>query len=205
VWYSLGDRKRIPLFCEVSTAYHEAIPGHHLQVSIQIHLAGQLSRFQRVIAGNTGHGEGWALYAEHLMHELGYLERPEYVLGMLAEQLVRAWRIVVDIGLHLELTIPAGAGFHDGEAWSHDIALEAMHRRGFLTEDHARSEVTRYLGWPAQAIGYKLGQRVLLQLRDEVKRRRGASFLLREFHRQVLGVGSVGLDLLREVVLEQRD
>jgi uncharacterized protein (DUF885 family) len=156
--------------------------------------AAKLYLFQRLIAGNTGHAEGWALYAEQLMFELGYLEKPEYVLGMLVEQLVRAYRVVVDIGVHLDLPIPGGG------RWTYDTALDAMHARSFLERDHAVSEVVRYMGWPAQAIAYKLGQRAILALREERRKRDGAGFSLAGFHERVLAVGSVGLDLLRELI-----
>jgi uncharacterized protein (DUF885 family) len=201
VWYAPGSRLPIPLYGEVSTAYHEGFPGHHLQCSIQVFLADRLSRLQRLLVLYPGHCEGWALYAEHLMHELGFLERPDYVLGMLAAQLLRALRVVADIGMHLELEIPAGESFHPGETWSYELAVELLHRRGFLPLDHAESEVTRYLGWPGQAIAYKVGQRVILELREELRRRLGPAFELKEFHARVVGSGSVGLDLLRERVL----
>ena len=196
VWYVLGETQAPPLFTEISVAYHEGFPGHHLQIATQMHLGEKLSRFQRVVAGNTGYAEGWALYAEQLMFELGYLERPEYELGMQLEQLVRAYRVVVDIGLHLELPVPAEAAL--GAAWTFETMLEAMHARSFLPRDHAESEVTRYMGWPAQAIAYKLGQRAILKLREERRRAQGSAFSLAGFHQAVLEVGSVGLDLLAE-------
>jgi uncharacterized protein (DUF885 family) len=144
-----------------------------------------------------GHAEGWALYAEELMHELGFIEKPEYVLGMYVNKLMRACRVVVDIGLHLQLPIPGGG------AWGYDRAVAFLVERAFFSPAHARSEVTRYLGWPAQAISYKVGERVILELRAELRARRGASFDLKDFHNRVLNAGSVGLGLLRELVLEE--
>jgi uncharacterized protein (DUF885 family) len=202
IWYVLGDPHHVALYDEVSTSYHEGFPGHHLQCSVQIASRERLGRFQRLALANTGYCEGWALYAEQLMHELGYLEKPEYVLGMLSAQLLRAWRVVIDIGAHLGFTLPADAGLHPGERWSFEIAVEALRDRAFQEPAYAASEATRYLGWPAQAIGYLVGQRAILSLRDEVKRRRGQAFSLFDFHDSVLGVGSPGLDVLREVVLE---
>lgn len=202
VWYVLGDPHHVPLYDEVSTSYHEGFPGHHLQVSVQIAQRERLGRFQRLAIANTGYCEGWALYAEQLMHELGYLERPEYVLGMLATQLLRAWRVVIDIGCHLGYTLPADSGLHPGARWDFDVAVEALRDRAFQDPAYAVSEATRYLGWPAQAPSYMIGQRVILALREDVRARRGAAFSLFDFHESVLALGAIGLDLLREVVLE---
>jgi uncharacterized protein (DUF885 family) len=200
VWYAPGDVTTFPLWSEVTTAYHEGFPGHHLQCGLAVHLADRLSRLHRLYVMYSGYAEGWALYAEQLMHELGYLEQPEYVLGMLAAKLMRACRVVVDIGLHLELTIPAGEP-RAGEVWSYDAAVETMRDRAFLEGEHAKSEVVRYLGWPGQAISYKVGERAILELRAEARRRAGAAFDPKAFHARVLETGSIGLDLLRELVL----
>ena len=109
-WYPTGGKTRFPLWGEVSIAYHEGVPGHHLQIGHATYLSEQLSRWQRLLGTTSGYAEGWALYAERLMAELGYLENPDYYLGMLRAQALRAARVVVDIGLHLELAIPkAGA------------------------------------------------------------------------------------------------
>ncbi len=202
VWYSLApDQEVVPLYDQVSTAYHEGFPGHHLQCGIQVALADRLSRLHRLMVWYAGYGEGWALYTERLMDELGYLEKPDYVLGMLAAQMLRACRVVIDIGSHLELPIPAGQPFHPGEPWTFETAVEMLVDYATLDDDYARSEVTRYLGWPGQAISYKVGERVILDLRDELRERQGDAFDLKEFHRRVLGHGPVGLDLLRELVL----
>lgn len=201
IWYAPGDKSRFPLYDEIATAYHEGFPGHHLQCSIQVLRAERLSRLHRLFVFHPGHGEGWALYAERLMHELGHYEKPDYVLGMLAAQLARACRVVVDIGLHLELPIPAGDRLHGGAIWNHAIAVDVMQKRAFFAPDLARSEVVRYLGWPAQAISYKVGERVLRELREERRRRDGAAFDLKAFHEDVIGSGVMGLGLLRERVL----
>jgi uncharacterized protein (DUF885 family) len=208
VWWSLGDRQQIPLYEEVSTAYHEGFPGHHLQVGIQVTLADRLSRAHRVLIWNPGYGEGWALYAERLMDELGQLERPEYVLGYLTSALLRAVRVVVDLGLHLDLPIPADApipphvAIPPGGRWDFDVAVAAIEQLAFLDPAYARSEVTRYLGLPAQAISYALGERRIVELRDARRTREGAAFDLARFHADVLGHGPVGLDHLSELVLD---
>jgi uncharacterized protein (DUF885 family) len=149
----------------------------------------------------AGYGEGWGLYAERLMHELGYLEKPDYVFGLLAAQMLRACRVVIDIGSHLEFEIPADQPFHPGEPWTFGTAVEMLADYATLDLPYARSEVTRYLGWPGQAISYKVGERAILDLRDEMRKRLGDAFELKDFHRRVLETGPVGLDLLRERVL----
>ncbi len=204
VWYSLAPEEvaDIPLYGHITTAYHEGFPGHHLQCGIQVALADRLSRLHRLSVWYPGYGEGWALYTEQLMHELGYFEKPEYVLGMLGAQMFRACRVVIDIGSHLELPIPADeTAFHPGEAWTYEIAVELLTKRCAEDEEYARSEVTRYYGWPGQAIAYKVGERVIMELREELKRRQGPAFSLKDFHARVLGSGPLGLELLRERVL----
>lgn len=196
VWYSPGALSAMPVWQEISTAYHEGFPGHHLQVGLQLYNRERLSRFQRVLASWAGSCEGWALYAEQLMLELGYFERPEYALGMYAAQLMRASRVVVDIGMHLGLRIPADFDFHPGEVWSYGLGVEMMRDRSLMADEHAASDVVRYLGWPGQAIAYSVGQRVILDARDALRQRPG--FALRRFHQQVLDLGSVGLGTLRE-------
>jgi uncharacterized protein (DUF885 family) len=199
VWYSLLGEGPYPLWDEVSTAYHEGFPGHHLQCGIQVSLTENLSRLHRVAYGYSGYAEGWALYVEQLMRELGYYEKPEYELGMLANQMMRACRVVIDIGSHLDLAIPADALLHAGSTWTFERAVAMMEELGGMAHESAESEVTRYLGWPAQAISYKVGQRAMLALRDDwVRAERGP---LKEFHARVLACGNVSLDLLRELVL----
>lgn len=198
VWYPLGGRDVFPLFEEVTTAYHEGFPGHHLQMCVQQGRSEQLSRFHRLLVWYPGSGEGWALYAERYMYEQGFMERPDYVVGWLAAQLLRACRIVIDIGCHLDLPIPADVDFHPGERWSFELAKEMLVSRALQSEAMAESEVIRYFGWPGQAIAYKLGERAILDLRS--RKVDGEGMSLRDFHRTVLNVGSVGLDLLEQLV-----
>ncbi len=203
IWYVPGERASIPLYSEISTAYHEGFPGHHLQLGVQVSLRDRLSRLHRVVMSDyqTGYAEGWALYAERLMDELGFFERPDYVLGMLVCQMMRACRIVLDIGAHLGLRAPADAPIRPGELIDHAYGIEMLTRVGRLPPEHAASEMTRYLGWPGQAIAYKVGERVILGLRDELRARRGASFDLKTFHAELLNTGSIGLGALREMLL----
>jgi uncharacterized protein (DUF885 family) len=197
-WYPTQGRTQFPLWGEVSTCYHEGVPGHHLQIGITRYLTKRLNRFQRTLASNSGHAEGWALYAERLMGELGYLDDPAFELGMLRAQAMRAVRVVVDLGLHLELSIPGDDHFHPGERWTPDLALEFAMVRSHYDRDFMSSEIDRYLGWPAQAISYKVGERVWLAGRDEVRTRLGAKFDLKQFHTQALELGPLGLDQLRD-------
>ena len=194
-WYPTLGKTVFPLWGEISTCYHEGVPGHHLQIGQVRYLRDKLTRFQRAI-WMAGHGEGWALYAERLMDELGYLERPEYELGFLRGQLLRALRVVVDIGVHLGLSIPAGEPFHPSERWTPMLAQEFLFVRGCHPHDFMASELDRYLGWPGQAIAYKVGERAWLAARDEARRGRGPAFDLKAFHARMLDLGPMGLDQL---------
>jgi uncharacterized protein (DUF885 family) len=195
-WYPTLGKTRFPLWGEVSIAYHEGVPGHHLQVAQVKYLSSRLSRYQRFV-DLPGHGEGWALYAERLMAELGYLDNPDYLLGQLRAQAMRAVRVIVDIGLHLSLAIPDGEDFHPGERWTPELAHEFAILHSHFPADFMKSEVVRYLGWPAQAISYKVGERVWLESREDVRRRKGADFDLKAFHSAALDLGPLGLDQLR--------
>ncbi len=197
VWWSLTPEGPYPLFDEVSTAYHEGFPGHHLQVGVQVSLAEQLSRLHRLWVWKSGSGEGWALYAERLMNELGFFDKPDYVFGWLSGQMLRACRVVIDIGSHLELPIPTDQPFHPGESWSFETAVEMLVQYAAQGRLHAKSEVTRYLGWPGQAISYKVGEKAILDIRRDSEARLGRQFDQKEFHARLLKVGPVGLDLLR--------
>lgn len=196
-WYPSSGATRFPTWREVSICFHEAVPGHHLQVGQVRTLADRLSRYQRLLAWVSGHGEGWALYAERLMGELGFLDDPAYELGMLAGQAMRAVRVIVDIGLHLELTVPADEPGIAGQRWDHALALDFVLQRSSYPEHFMRSEVDRYLGLPGQAISYKVGERVWLEARDDARTRHGAQFDLARWHAFALDLGTVGLDTLR--------
>lgn len=198
VWYPIGDRSFFPLYEEVTTAYHEGFPGHHLQVGWQAAMGERLSRFHKLLVWYPGSGEGWALYAEHLMGELGYLEETAYEVGLVASQLFRSARVVVDIGWHCGLEIPTDQAFHPGESWSFDLVVELLQSEAYVPSALAESEAVRYAGWPGQAISYKVGERAILDLRAERASR--SDFDLKQFHADVLSVGSIGLDLMRELV-----
>ena len=203
VWYSIGDQEVFPLYQHVSTAYHEGFPGHHLQIATAMYRRDDISRYQRLLTFYPGYGEGWGMYAEVLMGELGFLENPHNYFGMLAKQMYRAARVVVDIGLHLGKDVDQSSPLAAGEPWSFDNAVEFIRVYGFRTPAQARDEVLRYLGWPGQAIAYKLGERELLAIRERTKRKLGPDFDLKTFHSTIINNGSMRLDLLGEVVSEQ--
>jgi uncharacterized protein (DUF885 family) len=198
VWWSKGDKQVIPLFDEVSTAYHEGFPGHHLQNGIQMTAGDRVTRFQKLLVWYSGSGEGWALYAEDLMEELGYLEKPDYIMGKLASEMLRACRVVIDIGSHLELPIPEGQAFHPGEAWSFETGVEMLTDYAAQDHDISVSEMNRYLGWPGQAISYKLGQQAIRDLRADAQQTLGPAFDLKAFHSRLLEIGAPGLRVVRE-------
>lgn len=200
-WYPTLGRTRFPLWSEMSTAFHEGVPGHHLQLAQVKYLERELSRFQRSLGFVSGHGEGWALYAERLMWELDLFEGPEYVLGMHAAAAFRAMRVVIDIGLHLQLSIPRAQAYHPGERWTWELALPFAVEHGWHGEEFLRSEVTRYLGLPGQAISYKVGEREWLSIREECRRRDGRAFDLKAWHMRALNLGPVGLSQLRDEML----
>jgi uncharacterized protein (DUF885 family) len=185
---------------EVTTVYHEGVPGHHLQVGQTVYNSELLNRWQRLLCWVSGSGEGWALYAERLMDDLGFLSDPGARLGMLDAQSFRATRVIIDIGMHLQLKIPAGTGFHEGETWTPELGWEFLRAHCRMEEEFLRFELLRYLGWPGQAPAYKVGERMWLAAREEAKARKGADFDLKAFHRAALDLGSIGLDPLREAL-----
>jgi uncharacterized protein (DUF885 family) len=203
IWYSFGKQQKIPSYSEIATAYHEGFPGHHLQVCIAHLQREKLSRFHRLFFWCPGYGEGWALYTERLMGELGYYDKKEFYLGMLNEQLRRSFRIVVDIGMHLSLPIPTTEAFHPGEVWNAELGEKFMVERVFANPEDARDEIARYLGWPGQAICYKLGEKVFLELREYAQKELQSAFNLKWFHHLVLEMGPLSLDMLKTRVTQE--
>jgi uncharacterized protein (DUF885 family) len=185
---------------ERTTVYHEGVPGHHLQVAQTAYRSAILNRWRRLGSWISGHGEGWALYAERLMADLGFLDDPADYLGMLDGQSLRAARVVLDIGVHCGLPAPAEVG---GGAWNYDKAWQFLSAHSNVAEEFLRFELDRYLGWPGQAPSYKIGERLWLQLREDARAKEGDAFDLKAFHRKALDIGSVGLDVLRAAVLNE--
>ncbi|GHH62679.1 hypothetical protein GCM10017673_02310 [Streptosporangium violaceochromogenes] len=193
-WWPVGaGRDRFETWPELTTVFHEGVPGHHLQLGATRVAGDGLSRFGKT-SWVSGHGEGWALYAERLADELGWFTEPGTRLGMLAGSALRAARVVIDIGVHLDLPLP------DGSRWTFDKACEVLRDRGRCEPHRVHAEVVRYFGWPAQAISYKLGERAWLAAREEARRRLGPRFDLRSWHTAALGLGPVGLAGLAEAL-----
>ncbi|GAA5108917.1 DUF885 domain-containing protein [Nocardia iowensis] len=196
-WLPTLGRTRIPVWSLISTWYHEGVPGHHLQLAQWIYLADQLSVYQVSIGGVSANMEGWALYAERLMDELGYLTDPGHRLGYLNAQMLRVLRVILDIGLHVGFDYPDDSPYRPGEPMQPDNAREFFGRYCGLPPEHLDSELVRYLGWPGQAIGYKLGERAWLRGRAAAMAAataRGETFDLKKWHMAALSRGSLGLD-----------
>jgi len=187
-WYPTLGHTRFNFWHIASTWYHEAVPGHHLQCATATIEKDRLTRFQRTEAWISGYGEGWALYAERFMDELGAFEDPAYELGYLSGQAMRAARIIVDIGMH------CGYEDFDGNVWNAQSAFDLMVDRALLAPDFAKSEIDRYLGWPGQAISYKVGERVWVRAREDAKKRLGDKFDIKAWHNYALKIGPMGLD-----------
>lgn len=183
-WFPAMRRTRFPMWSQYTTVYHEAVPGHHLQLGLTRLLP--LIRSQRV-GLSSAHAEGWALYAERLMDELGWFRTPASRLGFLAMQAFRAARVVIDIGLHTG---------RDG--WTYERAVEELMRVGSHDRAFCESEAVRYLSWPSQATSYKLGERAWLAGREEARSAAGANFNRKSWHSQALALGPLGLDRLQQ-------
>ncbi|MFB7517195.1 DUF885 domain-containing protein [Streptomyces sp. NPDC056144] len=193
-WLPVDGTTRFPVYDLVSTWYHEGVPGHHLQVAQWAHVADTLSRYQATIGKVSANLEGWALYAERLMDELGFLPDAERRLGYLDGQMMRACRVIVDIGMHLGLEIPAESPFHPGERWTPELAQEFFQLHSSRPAAFVESEMTRYLSMPGQAIGYKLGERAWLLGRENARAAHGDAFDAKAWHMAALSQGPLGLD-----------
>lgn len=182
---------------EKTTVYHEGVPGHHLQIGQAVYRASQLNKWRSLLCWVSGHGEGWALYAERLMADLGFLDDPGDRMGMLDGQRMRAARVVLDIGVHLGKPCPEEWG---GGIWDADKAWPFLLANVNMNEGFVRFELDRYLGWPGQAPSYEVGQRLWENARDDAAARAGDAFDIKDFHRKALDLGSVGLDVLRDAL-----
>ncbi|MEV8337438.1 DUF885 domain-containing protein [Leucobacter sp. NPDC077196] len=198
MWWSVPEGvTEFDTWRELTTVYHEGVPGHHLQIGQAVVNRGSLNEWRRQLAGTSGHAEGWALYAERLMEQLGYLDDPADRLGMLDGQRMRAARVVLDIGVHLGKRRP------DGGVWDGEYAFDFLAENVNMNDGFVRFEVLRYLGWAGQAPSYKVGQRIWEGLRDEAAERAAAAghaFDIRSFHREALALGGVRLDTLERAL-----
>lgn len=195
-WLPTLGRTTFPVYDLTSTWYHEGVPGHHLQLAQWVYVAPQLSVFQTSVGSSSAATEGWALYAERLMDELGYLD-DENRMGYLDCQMMRAVRVVVDIGMHLGLTIPADSPIAPGQTWTPELAEEFFAAHSGRPAEFIASEIVRYLGWPGQAISYKLGERAWLAGRDAARaahEKEGEELDLKAWHMAALSLGALGLD-----------
>ena len=188
--YPVANRETFPLWREVSTVYHESIPGHHLQIGVALLERENLTSFQRLLSWNCGYGEGWALYAERVMDMLGFLQDPADRLGYLICRALRIARVVIDIGLHMDLPSPHGA------EWSYENTVEYLIESAWLTRAGAESEINRYIAWPGQAITYKIGEEYWLAARARAEK---SGVPLVEFHERLLRSGSMPLWMLEEL------
>ncbi|RIQ34167.1 DUF885 domain-containing protein [Jiangella rhizosphaerae] len=202
VWWTLpGGVTRAHVWREVSTLHHEGVPGHHLQYAVTLGL-GDLHPWQRSLCHVHGYAEGWAHYAEELADELGLIRTPGERLGMIFAQLWRAVRVVVDLGLHLDLPIPRGNGLVDAERWTPELGARLLTDVARVDPQTAAFEVDRYLGWPGQALAFRVGARLWREARAAASARAGAAFDLRRFHADALRLGPVGLGPLRTLLTD---
>ncbi len=197
-WLPTLGRTSFPLWNLVSVWYHEGVPGHHLQLAQWQYLSEQLSMYQTSVGGVSACSEGWALYAERLMDEMGYLAAPGARLGYLDAQMMRAVRVVIDIGMHLELRVPGDSPMGAGETWTPELARDFFAAHSGREAAFIDSEVVRYLSAPGQAISYKLGERAWLAGRAAARAAHGGDLDLKSWHMAALSLGSLGLDDLTE-------
>src|SRR5713101_8289697 len=176
---NFADRSLID---DEAIAYHEGIPGHHMQLSVQQQLTG-LPKFRLHVLGFSAYGEGWALYAEQLGKEVGFYQDPVSDYGRLSSELFRAVRLVVDTGIH-------------SKGWTRDQVVDFFRKSGAIDEPSIQSETDRYIAWPAQALSYKLGQLKFRELRERAQKELGPKFDIRKFHDEMLDGGTLPLDML---------
>ncbi|WP_394941353.1 DUF885 domain-containing protein [Psychromicrobium sp. YIM B11713] len=199
MWWSVPEGEdSFTTWSETTTVYHEGVPGHHLQCATAAYQSGLLNMWRRNLCWVSGHGEGWALYAERLMDQLGYLSDPGDKMGMLDGQRMRAARVVFDIGVHLELEIPERWG---SGTWTAEAGLDFLRKNLDISEGQLNFEYLRYLGWPGQAPSYKVGQRIWEQIRGEREQREGENFDVKAFHTEALNLGGLPLDVLKKALL----
>jgi uncharacterized protein (DUF885 family) len=181
VMVNTGDWTKRLLITDESTAYHEGVPGHHMQISIAQELP-TLPPFRQQ-AGYTAYVEGWALYSERLGKEVGFYQNPYSDYGRLQDEMLRAIRLVVDTGFHYK-------------HWTRQQVVDFFHEHSNTDEPTVQSETDRYIAWPAQALAYKVGQLTILKLRSEAQKDLGSKFDIRAFHDEVLGAGALPMEVL---------
>lgn len=194
MWWSVPAGQEVfHTWQELTTIFHEGMPGHHLQMGTALTQRATLNLWRRSVCWNSGHGEGWALYAEHLMAEHGYFDDPGYRMGLLDSRRLRLARVMVDIGVHLKKATPDGAG-----VWDAQYAKAFLRDNCAMMEANLTFELDRYMGWPGQAPSYAIGYRDWLTLRDKAL---AQGMTLRDFHDKALRLGSMPMDMLANEVL----
>jgi uncharacterized protein (DUF885 family) len=183
IWVNTYEYAKQLTINNESTAYHEGVPGHHMQVSIAQELPA-LPPFRQQASYNA-YQEGWALYSERLGKEVGFYQDPYKDYGRLDDEMLRAIRLVVDTGIHWK-------------HWTREQVIDYFHAHSSQAESLDQSETDRYIAWPGQALGYKVGQLTILRLRDEAKAALGPKFDIRAFHDEVLGAGALPMNVLEQ-------
>ncbi|GAA1998500.1 DUF885 domain-containing protein [Brevibacterium samyangense] len=198
MWWSVpAGVEQFTTWQERTTVNHEGVPGHHLQIGFATFFRAELNSWRRTFAGTAGNKEGWALYAEKLMAELGFMDEPGDRMGMLDSQRLRAARVCLDIGVHLGLEAPTSLG---GGTWNADKAWQFLTDNVAMDRNFLAFELDRYLGWPGQAPSYAIGQRLWENIRagqEAAARDAGQEFSLKDFHMRALRLGPTGLGTLR--------
>ncbi len=208
MWWSVPTGvEKFATWQEKTTVFHEGVPGHHLQVGMATYMSESLNEWRRHGLWVSGHGEGWALYAEDLMAELGFHEDLGDRMGVLDAMRLRTSRVVVDLGVHLgkkvDVTGTANLASFHGKIWERESAWEFLRENVAMDPSFLSFELDRYLGWPGQAPSYKVGHRIWSELREEARQRAvsaGEHFDLKAWHMRALRLGALGLDVLGEAL-----
>ena len=198
MWWSVPEGQEVfHTWQELTTVFHEGIPGHHLQIGTALMQRNDLNLWRRTACWNSAHGEGWALYAEELMGEHGHFDDPGFRMGLLDARRLRLARVMIDIGVHLKKATPDGTG-----VWDAAYAKAFLRDNSAMPESHIAFELDRYLGWPGQAPSYAIGYRDWCSLRDSALEQ---GMTLRQFHDKALKFGSMPMDMLAHEVLNHHD
>ena len=202
VWWTAEHHSVVHTWRETTTLHHEGLPGHHTQITAAL-ASPDLHPWQRALCHVHGYAEGWAHHAEEWAAEIGLLDDPGDRLGMLLGQAWRAARIVIDAGLHLDLPIPQGrlTEFGSPRRWTVDLGVAYLGRVSGISALMAGFEVDRYLGWPAQALAFRVGARLFAEIKTQAKAAAGPTFDSRAFHNHLLSTGPMGLAPLRSLLL----
>ena len=194
MWWSVPEgQETFHTWQEMSTVFHEGVPGHHLQHGYALLNRSELNLWRRSVCWNSAHGEGWALYAEHLMEDHGFFEDPGYRMGLLDSRRLRLARVMVDIGVHLGKCTPEGTG-----TWDAQYAKAFLRDNTAMPEANLAFELDRYMGWPGQAPSYALGYKDWVDLRRQAM---AQGMTEHEFHVKALKLGSMPMDMLTNEVL----